>query len=39
MTQSAEVFLGQYRRQQHGGGGPVQLGGELLGLEEGLLQL
>ena len=39
VMQDVKVSVGQYTRQQHSGRGPLLLSGELLGLEEGLLQL
>lgn len=39
VTQGCEVSVWQHAGQQHGGRGPFLLCRELLGLEEGLLQL
>lgn len=39
VAQDPEVSVGQHTGQQHGGGGPLLLSGQLLGLEKGLVQL
>lgn len=39
VTQGSKVSVWQHTGQQHGGRRPLLLSGELLGLEEGLLQL